>query len=73
MRAYYLNFREEIIQVYENEAISQRQITKRFCVALSFIEIVTQLDEAIQKAYQQVSEQDLLHWFTHCCYYISFI
>jgi transposase len=31
------------------------------------------LDEAIQKAYQQVSSQDLYHWFTHCCYCTSSI
>jgi transposase len=31
------------------------------------------LDEAITKAYQQVSSQDLFHWFTHCCYCTSSI
>jgi transposase len=31
------------------------------------------LDEAIQKAYHQVSSQDLYHWFTHCCYCTSSI
>jgi transposase len=38
MKAYSVDFREKIIQVYENEEISQRQLAKRFCVALSFIE-----------------------------------
>jgi transposase len=31
------------------------------------------LDEAIKQAYQQISSQDLCHWFTHCCYYTSSI
>ena len=38
MKAYSLDFRQKIIQVYENEAISQRQLAQRFCVALSFIQ-----------------------------------
>jgi transposase len=38
MKAYSVDFREKIIQVYENEEISQRELAKRFCVALSFIE-----------------------------------
>lgn len=38
MKAYSLDLRQKIIQVYENEEISQRQLAKRFCVALSFIE-----------------------------------
>jgi transposase len=38
MKAYSLDLREKIIQVYENEEISQRQLAKRFCVTLSFIE-----------------------------------
>ena len=38
MKAYSLDFRQKIIHVYENEAISQRQLAKRFCVALSFIQ-----------------------------------
>lgn len=32
-----------------------------------------ELDEAITWAYQQISNQDLCHWFTHCCYYTSSI
>jgi transposase len=31
------------------------------------------LDEALEQAYQQVTEQDLCHWFTHCCYCTSSI
>ncbi|MBD2067811.1 hypothetical protein H6F93_09800 [Leptolyngbya sp. FACHB-671] len=39
MKAYSLDLREEkIIQVYENEEISQRELAKRFCVAKSFIQ-----------------------------------
>jgi hypothetical protein len=38
MKAYSLDLRQKIIQVYENEEVSQRQLAKRFCVALSFIE-----------------------------------
>ena len=38
MKAYCLDFRKKIVQVYENEEISQRQLAKRFCVALSFIQ-----------------------------------
>lgn len=32
-----------------------------------------ELDEAITQAYQQISEKDLCHWFTHCCYCTSSI
>lgn len=38
MKAYSRDFREKIIQVYENEEISQRQLAKRFCVAKSFVQ-----------------------------------
>ncbi len=38
MRAYSLDFRQKIIDVYENEAISQRGLAKRFGVAKSFIQ-----------------------------------
>jgi transposase len=38
MKAYSRSFREKIIQVYENEEISQRELAKRFCVAKSFIQ-----------------------------------
>ncbi|WP_346294146.1 transposase [Sphaerothrix gracilis] len=38
MKPYSLDLRQKIIDVYENEPISQRQLAKRFGVALSFIE-----------------------------------
>ena len=37
MKAYSLDLRQKIIDVYEQEEISQRQLAKRFRVALSFI------------------------------------
>jgi transposase len=37
MKAYFTDFRQKILEVYENEQISQRQLAKRFRVALSFI------------------------------------
>ena len=37
MKAYSLDFRQKIIETYENEPISQRQLAKRFRVALSWI------------------------------------
>ncbi len=37
MKAYSLDLRQKIIDVYEQEKISQRQLAKRFNVALSFI------------------------------------
>ena len=37
MKAYSLDLRQKIINVYEQEEISQRQLAKRFDVALSFI------------------------------------
>lgn len=37
MKAYSIDLRQKIIDVYENEEISQRQLAKRFRVALSFI------------------------------------
>jgi transposase len=38
MRAYSLDFRKKIIETYEEENLSQRQLAKRFRVALSFIQ-----------------------------------
>ncbi|MGB3241118.1 MAG: hypothetical protein WBB29_22730 [Geitlerinemataceae cyanobacterium] len=29
------------------------------------------LDLAIAEAFEQVSSDDIHHWFTHCCYYTS--
>jgi transposase len=37
MKAYSLDLRQKIIDVYEQEKISQRQLARRFNVALSFI------------------------------------
>lgn len=37
MKAYSLDFRQKIIDVHNKEEISQRQLAKRFDVALSFI------------------------------------
>jgi transposase len=37
MKAYSIDLRQKIIDVYENEEISQRQLAKRFRVALSFV------------------------------------
>jgi transposase len=37
MKAYSLDLRQKIIDIYEREEISQRQLAKRFNVALSFI------------------------------------
>lgn len=37
MKAYSLDLRQKIIDVYEREEISQRQLAQRFNVALSFI------------------------------------
>lgn len=37
MKAYSIDFRQKIIDVYEKKQISQRQLAKRFDVALSFI------------------------------------
>ena len=37
MKVYSIDLRQKIIDVYENEEISQRQLAKRFRVALSFI------------------------------------
>jgi transposase len=38
MKAYSLDFRQKIVDTYFNEPISQRQVAKRFGVALSFVE-----------------------------------
>ena len=37
MKAYSIDLRQKIIDISEKEQISQRQLAKRFCVALSFI------------------------------------
>lgn len=38
MKSHSIEFRQKIIDVYESEPISQRQLAKRFCVAKSFVE-----------------------------------
>lgn len=38
MKFYSVDLRQKIINVYETEPISQRQLAKRFCVALSFVQ-----------------------------------
>jgi transposase len=38
MNFYSVDLRQKIINVYETEPISQRQLAKRFCVALSFVQ-----------------------------------
>jgi transposase len=30
-----------------------------------------ELDQAISKAIDLVTEEDIIGWFTHCCYYVS--
>jgi len=38
MKSYPVEFRQKILDCYYNEPISQRQLAKRFCVALSFVQ-----------------------------------
>jgi transposase len=38
MRAYSIDFRQKIVEVYHNEPISQRQLAKRFNVAKSYVQ-----------------------------------
>jgi transposase len=38
MKAYALEFRQKIVDVYDSEPLSQRQLAKRFKVAKSFVE-----------------------------------
>ncbi|MDH6060010.1 transposase [Chrysosporum bergii ANA360D] len=38
MKAYSLDFRQKILDTYSEGGISQRQLAKRFCVSLSFVE-----------------------------------
>jgi transposase len=38
MKAYSLDFRQKILDTYLQGGISQRQLAKRFCVSLSFVE-----------------------------------
>lgn len=38
MKAYSLDLRQKIVDTYKAGGISQRQLAKRFCVTLSFIE-----------------------------------
>ena len=46
MKAYSLDFRQKIVDVYNKEEISQRQLAKRFDVALSFIVKLLRQDRA---------------------------
>ena len=38
MKAYSIDFRQKILDMYHNEPISQKAIAKRFCVSLSFVQ-----------------------------------
>ncbi len=38
MKAYSIDFRQKIIDTYHSQPISQRQLARRFCVALSFVQ-----------------------------------
>jgi transposase len=38
MKAYSLDFRQKIMDVYHNEPLSQKAIANRFCVRLSFVQ-----------------------------------
>jgi transposase len=38
MKAYSIDFRQKIMDVYHNEPLSQKAIANRFCVALSFVQ-----------------------------------
>ncbi|TRU76278.1 MAG: transposase [Microcystis viridis Mv_BB_P_19951000_S68D] len=38
MKSYPVEFRQKILDCYHNEPISQRQLAKRFCVTLSFVQ-----------------------------------
>ena len=38
MKAYSIDLRQKIVDTYHNQPISQRQLAKRFCVALSFVQ-----------------------------------
>lgn len=38
MKAYSIEFRQKIMDVYHNEPLSQKAIANRFCVALSFVQ-----------------------------------
>lgn len=38
MKPYSIEFRQKIIDVYESEPISQRNLAERFCVAKSFVQ-----------------------------------
>ncbi|MCZ8068450.1 MAG: transposase [Microcystis sp.] len=38
MKPYPVEFRQKILDCYYNEPISQRQLAKRFCVTLSFVQ-----------------------------------
>jgi transposase len=69
MRAYPIEFRQKILECYYNEPISQRQLAKRFRVALSFVQkLLKQYRETgdIQPKYERcgrhfkLSEQQLI-------------
>jgi transposase len=57
MKSYSVDFRQKIINVYHSEPLSQRQIAKRFCVALSFV----------QKLLKQYRQTQSISPQTHRC------
>lgn len=57
MKTYSIDFRQKILDTYHAEPISQREIAKRFCVALSFV----------QKLLKQYRETKNITPKTHRC------
>jgi transposase len=56
MKAYSIDLRQKLIDVYENEEISQRQLAQRFCVALS-----------PYQWWQQIKAEKITKYLLHNC------
>ena len=61
MKFYSVDLRQKIINVYETEPISQRQLAKRFCVALSFVQKLLKLSPSNPRYF---SSNSSMFWST---------
>ena len=68
MKAYSLDLRQKVVDAYACGDISQRKLAKNFGVTLSFVQ---NLLKALNMAFAEVTIENLLGWFTHCCYCTS--
>lgn len=85
MKAYSVDLRQKIIDVYTEGNLSQRQLAQQLSLTRlktvgqklkvfyvkSVPEIILMRVEALEFALAKVSKNEIRNWFTHCCYCTS--